>query len=208
MKKLAIAATLVLAGSMAAHAADLVINEPAVVADPILTNGLYVQLLGGVALGGILEHFDEGVFDHDHDMDAGWALSAGIGYEFDNGLAVEADVLRTHRTSEGDAEDFLTTTSLMGGLKYTFDVTDAIAFYAGAGIGGIWTQDEVWGGGETAGFGYQLKAGVEVSVTENIALVGEYRFQNAFSDMKDANDLDFSNLAPVHVVMAGAKLSF
>lgn len=206
MKKIAIAAALVLSTSFAAQAADLVIDEPVSVADPILTSGLYFELLGGVALGGTLDHFYLGDFDHDHDLEAGWALAGVIGYEFGNGFAIELDALHTQRSEEGYDEG-LSTTSLMGGVKYTVDVSDTIALYAGLGLGGIWTDD--WNLDDTtSGFGYQIKAGVEVDVTENIALVGEYRFQNSFSELKGSDFPDYGNQAPVSAVLAGLKLSF
>jgi opacity protein-like surface antigen len=206
MNKLAIAAALVLSGSVTAHAADLVINEPAVVADSILTSGIYVQLLGGVALGGALEHYENGNFDHDHDLEAGWAGSVALGYEFDNGLAVEVDILHTSRLEVG-YDDAFSTTSLMAGVKYTVDLTDAVAVYGGVGIGGIWADDRILGERES-GLGYQVKLGAELAVTENIAVVGEYRFQNAFSPMPGEDSPDDAALAPIHTVMAGLKLSF
>lgn len=206
MKKIALVAALVLSTSFAAQAADLVIDEPVSVADPILTSGLYVELLGGAALGGTLDHFDLGGFDHDHDLVTGWAAAGVVGYEFGNGFALELDVLHTARAEDG-FDDGLTTTSLMGGVKYTLDITDGIALYAGLGLGGIWT-DDVNLADTTSGFGYQLKAGVEVDVTENIAVVGEYRFQNSFSEMWGEDFPNFGNQAPVSVVLAGLKLSF
>lgn len=206
MNKLAIAAALVLSGSVTAHAADLVINEPVVVADSILSSGIYVQLLGGVALGGILEHHENGEFDHDHDLAAGWAGSVALGYEFDNGLAVEVDILHTSRIEAEDDDEFATT-SLMAGVKYTVDLTDTVAVYGGVGIGGIWADDHVWDE-RHSGLGYEVKLGAELAVTENIAVVGEYRFQNAFSPMPAEDNADDASLAPVHAVMAGLKLSF
>ena len=205
MKKLAIVSAIILSASLPAAAADLIVEDPAI-ADPLVLSGFYANVLGGVALGGIVDHNFDGGGDHDHDLEGGMSFSAAVGYQFDNGLGVEVDLFHTSRDEDG--YDYgLATTSLMAGVRYTVDLTDMISVYGGVGVGGIWTNDLIYED-KTTGLGYQLKAGVEVAVTENLALVGEYRYQDAFADMPGEEYADFANRAPVHAVMAGLKLSF
>src|SRR5262245_16313836 len=128
-RSLAIVAILTL--STAASAADLVISEP----DPVMVESygpsIYVQLLGGVVAGGDLG-IPEATPPFDHwDIDPGYALAGTIGVVVMDGLSVEADVLYTKRMYSEDPvyiveDDYWTSTSVMGNLKYTLNVTEGI----------------------------------------------------------------------------------
>jgi opacity protein-like surface antigen len=204
MKKLTIAIAAVALGVAGAQAADLIVDEPAVVADPVVT-GFYAQLVGGAALPGVIDYSSSG----EYDMDAGWGIGGTLGVTVMDGLSVELDVLHLSRTmSLYDYYD-VATTSVMGNLKYTVDLNDTFSIYGAAGLGYIFvtetddSNDATYHGG---GFGYQLIAGVGAKVAENITVIGEYRFQNTFN----GSEQDYGQTVdtPTSAVLVGAKLAF
>lgn len=203
MKALFVAPALALSMAVPSFAADLVIDAPEAYADPV-ASGFYIQLLGGAAFGGTLDH-DEAGDVHGHDLAAGYAVAGVVGYEFVEGISFEVDGLLTSREIDED-DYFLTTASLMAGVRFTLDVTDGVSVYAGAALGALWSDDEMWED-ESSGLGYQLKAGVEVEVVESVSLVGEFRYQAPLSEL-EFKDSDDSNDFGTAAVLAGVKFAF
>lgn len=204
MKLLPFAPLLVLLASPA-FSADLVIEEPAFVPDAAITSGFYAQVLGGIALPGVQDWTEDGGdFAESWDLDAGYAISAALGVNLVEGLSAEFDVLHSHRAFT-DFDDTSSLTSLMGNLKYTVDVSDTVALYGAVGLGYVW---EDFSGDDFGGFGYQLIAGAELEVADNISLVGEYRFQNTFAPMENVDDSTWTHQLPTHHVLAGIKFGF
>ncbi len=207
MKLSILSAGLVLAGAMSANAADLVVNDPVAVADAGVIDALYLQFLGGVALPGAqdwVSDFDSGEWA----LDAGYAIAVTAGVVVIDGLSVEVDGFFTKRAFT-DEDGSSSTSSLMANLKYSVDVNDTFALYGAAGVGFIHEAHET-GGSETGfnGAGYQLIAGVTADVTENIAVVAEYRYQNSFGPLVSEVYDDWTHQVPVHALLMGAKIAF
>lgn len=204
MKKLTFAIAAFALSVAGAHAADLIVDEPAAVVDPVAT-GFYAQLVGGAALPGVIDYSSSG----EYDMDAGWGLGGTLGVTVMDGLSVELDVLHLSRTmSDYDYYD-VATTSVMGNLKYTIDLNDTFSIYGAAGLGYIFVTETDDDSGDTyhgGGLGYQLIAGVGAKVAENISVIGEYRFQNTFSGSEQ--DYGQSVDTPTSAILAGIKLGF
>jgi opacity protein-like surface antigen len=188
-----------------AGAADLMVDDAPIVPDETITSGVYAQFLVGAALPGIQYWVDGG--PGEWDLELGPAAAAAIGVTLFEGLSVELDALYTNRAFDpADAEGDSTTFSLMGNLKYTFAISDNFDIYVAGGAGYIREihLDEF----NFGGWGYQLIAGAAVDVTENFALVGEYRFQDSFSPLVNTEDPLWTHEVPKHVLLVGAKVSF
>jgi len=185
-------------------AADLVVDEVPMAPPPSDSPSIYVQLLGGLAAG-LDSTFCGGIDCGDYPMDAGWAAAGTIGVVVMDGLSVEADVLAVSR----DFTDYgpLSSVSLMGNLKYTAAVTDTVSIYGAAGIGYIRYVDDYEDYGFIySGLGYQLIAGAAVNVTDNVAVVGELRYQDTFGNALYEDDDTYSLDAPTAAAMIGIKL--
>lgn len=208
MRTLLAATSLLVLGTVAVQAADLVVSEPAVVvsdAEP----GLYVQFLGGAALGTDYTFYNAGV-GSDNATDLGWALGGTVGIVVTDGLSVELDTLYTHRNLSDFDDSDMASLSLMGNLKYSFALDDTFSVYGAAGLGYIKYFNTFEGAdGEFSGFGYQLIAGVGADVADGVTLLGELRYQNTFGNAgydTDASDYEVS--VPTTAVLGGVKFGF
>lgn len=195
------------------HAADLIVDEPAAAVVAPADHNIYALLYGGVALGGVINWYDDaGDFYEDYDYTPGWALGGAIGIGTGiAGLSVEADVFHTHREYDGSGTYPVDTTSLMANLKYTLSLNDVFDVYAGAGVGGIHLNyvngdpADVYSGW---GLGYQVMVGASANVADNVAIFGELRYQNTFSPVTVDIDSDYYSLeVPTTAVLVGIKLS-
>ena len=213
MTKFAAAAVLALGALTApALAADLIVDEAPAAVAPV-ASGLYVQLLGGAALAGTLDFYDEGDFVDDDEVPAGGAVAGVVGFGTSiDGLSIEGDAFYTQRDYTNDPDEFtLTTGALMAALKYTLSLNDAFGLYGAVGVGGVFLHDEDAGGGTVYadgwGAGYLLKAGVTAQVAENFGLVGEVRYTDSFSPITGTdgyNDVQSGTTA----ALAGIQIGF
>ena len=79
---------------------------------------------------------------------------------------------------EGEDDDELNSTSFMANAVYSVDLNDMFSLYGGAGLGIISLDFVDADGGDSAsgsGAGYQVFAGVQAAVAENVALTLEAR---------------------------------
>jgi len=205
IRKIIFASAIAVLAASPTLAADLVVEDPIDYADTT-DAGWYLEFLGGAAFGGILNHNSEGIVDHTHDLSTGYALAAVLGYEVVDNLSIELDGMITSRGID-ESEYFLNTASLMAGLRYTLEVTDGFSVYAGAAVGGIWSNDEMWEG-RSSGFGYQLKVGAAVEVAERVSLVGELRYQAPFTELLFSDDPDEGNSFGTAAALVGIKFGF
>jgi opacity protein-like surface antigen len=202
-----------------AAAADLLVTDvPAEVAAPEASsiNG-YVQLMGGWTMPNSLSLSAEGVGES-IDFDAGWALGGTLGVETPiDGVSVEVDVLRTWADAavEGEGAGSLISTSLMANAVYSIDLNDMFSLYGGAGLGIIALEldaDEVSTGISGSGAGYQVFAGIQAAVADNVALTLEGRYQSSIDDIEmtvegpgpDSIDAEFNRTS----ILAGVLFSF
>ncbi len=202
MKSIALATVLVLGGTFAAGAADLIVDEPAMAASGYAMSG-YVKLLGGVTLANTLTS------DSDVDYGMGSAFGAAFGVNLPvEGLSLEIDALRTFAEDDGSCPSpgcSLAATTLMANAVFTGDM-GAFSLYGGAGVGLVSLDLDLAGIEYTgSGAGFQVFAGAEMPVAENLSLSLEGRYQSAFEDIDvGGGDAEFSRTS----VLAGLKLSF
>jgi opacity protein-like surface antigen len=213
MTRFALAAALALGAlTVPAFAADLIVDEAPAVAAPV-ESGLYVQLLGGAALAGTLELSFEGEDAGEDELPAGGAVAGVVGFGTGiDGLSIEADAFYTQRDFTSGPDAFtLTTAALMADLKYTVSLSDAFGLYGAVGVGGMFLHTEDDGGGTVYadgwGAGYLLKAGVTAQVADNIGLVGEVRYTDAFAPI--ASNTDYNDVqSGTAAVLAGLQIGF
>jgi opacity protein-like surface antigen len=198
MRHFFLTAVAVVAMCGTAVAADLTVAEvPAEAPAASSING-YVQLMGGWVIPSTMDYFAELpiVAEGTVDFEAGWALGATFGLETPvDGLSLEVDVLRTWADApEGVIpEGSLISTSLMANAVYSVDLNDTFSLYGGAGLGMIALEavpeDEVtWPVVTGSGAGYQVFAGVQADVAENVALTFEGRYQSSIDNIEMSVD--------------------
>jgi opacity protein-like surface antigen len=192
MRHFILTAVAVVAMCGTAAAADLTVAEvPAEAPAASSING-YVQLLGGWVIPNSMDYSTDFLdFEGTVDFEAGWALGATFGLETPvDGLSLEVDVLRTWAdgTEDDTGAGSLISTSLMANAVYSVDLNDTFSLYGGAGLGMIALEavpeDEgLSESGTGSGAGYQVFAGVQADVAENVALTFEGRYQSSFDNI-------------------------
>ncbi len=217
MKRLLLTAAFFAASFSVAGAADLLAKGspaevPAVAPAPSSING-YIQLMGGWAMPNTLHYVYEEDPQSSNDFDAGLAVGATFGIETPiEGLSLEVDVLRTLAGYDGEGEDGLNSTSIMSNAVYSAELNEMVSLYGGAGVGIIALDyfaegdDDVSG----SGAGYQVFAGVQAAVAENVSLTLEARYQASLDDITmeypqgDSWEQEFNRTS----ILAGVLFSF
>lgn len=199
----------------AAAAAVLLATQAPAVAE------VYGPYISGGALGQIVTDRDlSGAAVGDLDMNVGAGVTSALGYQFRNGMRLEAEI--AYRRN--DAEDFNGANvngslSTLGGLMnvvWEYDNPSGIYPYVGAGAGMAHVQanDFNFGGGQTlddgsSEFAWQGLAGVAFAVDPNLSLIAEYRyFRTGESDFTDSNGANISMRYAAHSAMLGLRYRF
>ena len=177
------------------------------VATPVFADGLpnfsgvYIQAYGGLRAPDNLQY--DGTAQ---DLGIGTTLGASVGMDTGlPGLSAEIDYMRSsaNYSALGTALD---NQSLMLDGVYGIDVPVlGLHPYVGAGIGGINVTYKSSDSG--TGIGYQLKAGLGGSITDQLSWFGEYRYQQALGNLNigsPAYPVEYAS----HSFLAGLKLSF
>jgi opacity protein-like surface antigen len=125
-------------------------------------------------------------------FDTGWALSAQVGYRFENGFRTELEF--AYRKNDVDSVDYfgpvtdasgdVSQTSLIANVLYDIHLTDdlSLSLGAGAGLAGASINVEGLGGplvvdkGDGWGFAWQLIGGVNWSLSPDTELYAEYHY--------------------------------
>jgi opacity protein-like surface antigen len=222
---LSIVAAALMSGT--AMAADLVIYEPINMADPVVAGNFYASIFGGAAF---VHDFD---FESDMDdppvegvmrFDTGYSVDAALGYDFGNGLSIEGQVgYLTADLSDGslgtdetDADGPASITYAMLNAWYGVDL-GGITPFIGGGVGvasvaldGVFAEipgspiddsEVTWAA--------QIGAGVSLDVTEDISLVGRYRYMmtGEIGLLDGAGDTNTGS-ASISIVDVGLKIAF
>ena len=207
MRKLLLASALLLSTGYAAQAADLIVmpeEEPVAVST---SPSIYVQLLGGASLGLDVDFFEGGVNDENYTMDTGFAAAATLGVMVMDNVAIEGDLYWTDRVFTTEPDYDLSTLSAMVNVKAFLPLNEMFTVYGAVGVGHITygvNPDE----GTYSGWGYQLIAGATADLTENIAVVGELRYQSGFGEIAYDDDDFYGIKAPTASALVGLKISF
>lgn len=200
----------------AAYAADLIVDAPYVPGVVEASNpSIYVQLLGGAALGTGTTYVDGlGIDPEDYELLNGYAFAAAVGVVVIDGLSIEADVFHAYRDYDpdvnalGDGYSWYST-SLMANVKYSVEVSDMFSVYGAAGLGMIYGTDVYpTDSFDHSGPGYQLIVGASAEVADNIAVVGEIRYQDSFSPLEYDLNPDATEDISTTSALVGLKIGF
>lgn len=189
-----------------AHAADLIVDSAAPVAEAAATS-MYGKVFGGVALEGALDY--DGL---NYDMDTGWIVGAALGADLMPGLSAELEVTGSSALYS-NTDNSLDALTVMGNLVYTVPLNDTFALYGGVGVGAAWVSYNYDGNdsydADGVGAAGQVFGGIEAEIADGVSLFTEARYQSAFSDVSITDDsgsydVEFNRTS----VLAGLKLSF
>ena len=183
MKQFIVAAAMVLGLSQAASAADY-----------------YAEFFGGVSSSPDLTWGGS-----DYNMDNGHNIGGSLGRTIAPTITAELEAFHTTR-DYACCTSSLRSLSIMGNVYYTmpFNMVD---LYVGPGLGMI--NVEYDGYGTTDGEwvpGWQLIGGLTVPVYKDVSLLGEYRYQNTFSDASINGGTDVEYLS--HNLSIGLRIKF
>jgi len=162
-------------------------------------NSIYIQAYGGLRVP------DNLLFDGTgYDLGIGTSLGASVGVDTSvPGLSAEVDYFKSSAsyTALGTTLD---SQSLMVDGVYGLPIPlVGLKPYVGAGLGAVNVTYK--SGASGTGLGYQLKAGVQGSITDQLSWFGEYRYQQAFSPVGVGPDTaEYAS----HSIVGGLKLSF
>lgn len=192
--------------SSAAHAADLIIDEPAAGVVDVTGNwdGPYVGVFGGYAAS---HYSEDGGYNNDFD---GWLLGAAIGANFTvtDGIVagVVADIAWTNQSfTDGGTVDVDWVGSLRGRLGF-----DGGAFMpyltAGLAVAGVTIENGPLSDSNTH-IGWTVGAGVEFAATENLSVDLLYRYSDYGSQTYVIGG-PFDAAITTHQITVGLNWSF
>jgi len=220
----AAAAVAVAGGAGSALAADLYIEAPA---DPVAISepgDWYVSLFGGGAWVNEINTAwrDEPGYGYDIWLEPGFALGVTVGTKVFDMLRIEGELSGTlSQVSEiyeeyddeySDLPGSISALYLLGNVWFDVDTGSGFTPYIGGGVGAAAVALSLYDGNwetDGTGFAYQLGAGVQVDVADNITLDLGYRYK-AVPDLtlNNSND-DWQNFAlSPHVFQAGLAFNF
>jgi opacity protein-like surface antigen len=162
-------------------------------------NSIYIQAYGGLRVP------DNLLFDGTgYDLGIGTSLGGSVGVDTSiSGLSAELDYLKSS-ASYASLGTTLDSQSFMVDGVYGLPIPlVGLKPYVGAGLGAVNVTYK--SGDSGTGLGYQLKAGVQGSITDQLSWFGEYRYQQAFSPVGVGPDtIEYAS----HSFVGGLKLSF
>jgi opacity protein-like surface antigen len=227
MTKLGLALFLAALTASSAMAADLTVEpaaEPTAPANP--EGGFYASFFGGAALVNDLDYEASTNVEGSTSFDNGFDVNGAVGYAFGNGLSLEAQLgyQRSDQTggTYGPYDVPVTGTgSVLYGMVNAWYGVDLgnITPFVGGGVGvASMTLDSVYTGAmfedstfkdSDATWAAQIGAGLAVAVTEDIDLVGRYRyFTTGDVSFVDGQGTTLTAGYGAHLVDVGLKLAF
>jgi len=221
------AAAVALIAGTPALAADLIVDVPVDQPVAVADTGWYFSVFAGGLWDGFVTAEDDSDGDADDveiSTDAGWLLGAAVGTHVFDSLRAEVEVYGARRdvngASEGlasiDLDGTVTTAALLGNLWVDFDTGSGFTPYIGGGLGVGYIHAESPGllpavdplDADGVGLAYQLGAGVQVDVADNIALDLGYRFKGISAEISGDGTEDVVANAGSHVVQVGLSFGF
>lgn len=204
--------------------------------DPTTPGGFYGSVFGGLAIPNDAEGEQDPSVDPDYvngvlDLENGLSLTGELGYDFGNGLRVEAQLgylnMGTGLLSFPDAAanapfdvaETDGTASIIYGMANAWYDVDLGAFspFAGGGIGYASANiDMTFDLGGNNGiddrggaFAWQIGGGAAVDLSEQVSVVGRYRyFATSDFSLTDNEGTDQSWSISTHIIDLGLKFNF
>ena len=168
---------------------------------------IYAQFLYGGSLTGLQEAVIQNVA-LSYNLSSAFAAAGSVGVVVTDGISVELDVFHTSQDLTDLDGYWWTTSSLMAKVKYTLDLNEDVAIYGALGAGMIYGADHYPGiDFHYSGAGFQVTLGGSVDVVDNLAFVGEVRYQDGFEPLQWEKNPTDTRHAPVAAVLVGLKAS-
>ena len=229
--RLGLAAAALACSTAASLAADLVLETTAPSPVAVATAGsVYVSGFGGGAIVNDVDYTaSDGAFGQTF-FDTGYNLDAALGYDFGNGLSIEAQVGYLSAAQTGASYNSLfytgpvpvtgTGSVLYGMLNAWYGVEiGAITPFIGGGFGiASATLDSTYTGSlfeastfedNAVTYAWQVGGGVSLALTDSIDLVGRYRyFATGDFDVVDGQGTTLTSSFGIHLIDAGLKVKF
>ena len=221
---LSIIAAALLTGT--AFAADLQVNAPVDMSDPVAAGNFYASIFGGV---GFVNDFDfeanvGGGTPGSMSFDAGYSVDGAIGYDFGNGLSIEGQLGHisaesngvTYGGGEGTSEGPASMTYGMLNAWYGVDMGGLTPFIGGGvGVASL-AVDAYFPALSTASiddsqvtWAAQVGAGLSLAITEDISLIGRYRYMMTGEvSLTDVDGDKNTGSASASIVDVGLKFAF
>lgn len=230
--RIAFAAAIIAAIPLAAQASDLPLKKAPVAPVSMVkpSGSLYVFGMGGSVVPNTVEASQDVLGSEIEvlvDVDTGYTLSGGIGYNFGNGLRIEGELghlsVGTSHISlpdfplDSDADGDISGTYAMANAWYAFDL-GAIRPFVGGGVGyAMLNMDSSYflseptdgvDDGDNA-FAWQMGAGVEFDIASNISLIARYRyFATGDFTVQDDDNTDVDASLNANIFDIGLRVSF
>jgi opacity protein-like surface antigen len=208
-----------LVASTPVFAADIVTEpEPEVVVDE---NNWYFSIHGGIKLGEDWEDdYDDGAEEFDIEADDGWRIGGAVGYSLGAILAIEGEISYLNQdfdvaddgTGEFEVDGDVSIFTGMVNLIAGFPVASIFRPYIGGGLGfahvslndldlGVADLDD-----SDTSFAAQAFAGIDVMLTDNMALGGRYRVLHIGDidlddDADDSHEIDPDLMHSIEAVL-------
>lgn len=209
-----------------AFAADLQVYEPVEMTDPVAAGNFYASVFGGAAFVGDFDFESDvnGGTPGSMSFDTGYSVDAAIGYDFGNGLSIEAQLGHINAESNGVTYDGADGSS-DGPASMTYGMLNAwygvdmggLTPFIGGGVGvaslaidadfpalptaSIDDSEVTWAA--------QVGAGLSLAVTEDISLIGRYRYMMTGDvSLTDVDGDENTGSASASIVDVGLKFAF
>jgi len=164
---------------------------------------------GGLAAGMATEKAEElaipgaTLMDYSESSDLGYVVRAHGGVQMSRGWAAIVELEYTDVTFDLDGQEAdATELSTFGSLRYTLEIDLPIRPYAKAGIGFAKSFE----GSEESSFGVKGALGVQVELTESIAVYGEAQYVEYFSPNYSITGVGVESESSTVGVHAGLEL--
>lgn len=190
----------------------------------------YVSLFGGGSLPSSLHAHEIGSNDYNYGLNTGYILGANVGFHVTDQLRAELELSRGFYKSNGLADTADGINDVVGGIRgtyllanawYDIPTNSAITPYFGGGAGLGWIGGDMRlcsncsfgvGNEKSAGFAFQLGAGVRADLSQHVSLDIGYRFKDivgasSYNTQTNTSGYDHLNLAS-HNVQIGLTYNF
>ena len=160
-------------------------------------SGFTIQAYGGLRVPDNLQFNGTA-----QDLGIGTTFGASAGVDLGSGLSTDIDYMRSSTTYSG-LGTALDSQSLMLDAQYAPALNFALQPYAGAGLGIVGVSYK--NSDNAVAPAFQVKLGVAGPITGQLSWFGEYRYQQAFSQVGvGADQAEYAS----HSIVGGLKIDF
>lgn len=208
-------------GMVAMYGRSLIAAAAAVFA----AGSAHAELSGPYLGGGIMGQYQtdrtiSGAAVGSLDMELGYGANGIAGYQFDNGIRIEGEVVYRRNGADqfnnANADGSLSSWGLMGNVIWEYDNPSGIYPYVGAGLGGARVSADDFSnlGGAALDdsdvvLAYQGLAGVAFALNPRLSLIAEYKYFRTYDpEFRNANNARVTMNYNTHTALLGLRYRF